>query len=203
MFDKLFTALSGPAYQPPRASCRPGEILFYYGFTTGETPRDPGVASLCVEEDGLHAYGLLHSSSPSNRARTDNAETWLLGDVFELFFQIRGHEDYFEFHSTPEGFRLQLHIPDFRTFRGIPHREKVCECGLQVRNSMDPVHELWRSELMIPFEKIGLTPDLISGSRFTFARYQYPEKGGGAPEICSTNVFPKTAHMPSLWSEIL
>lgn len=116
-------------------------------------------------------------------------------------FQIRGHEDYYEFHSTPEGYRLQLHIQDYRTIRSVPHEQKICEAGLQVWNRIDPERHLWESEPRIPFSGIGMHHGELTGSRFVIVRQNHTH-GKPAPEITATRSFPVTAHTPYLWHTI-
>lgn len=201
MPDSMMSFLNSGSFPPPPEEYVPGDILAFRGFTSGARPEEPGAGSLSVENSYLVARAMFIDSDLYNDARFDNAETWLLGDTFELMFQIRRHEDYYEFHSTPEGFRLQLHIPDYRTFRGIPHREKICEAGLEVRNRIRRSENLWESELRIPFSGIGLTEDELNGSRFVLVRQNHTH-GKPAPEITATRVFPQTAHTPYLWHRL-
>jgi len=198
MFEKLEPFLKTGSFPPPPVSCQSKEALSFYGFTDGTQPEEPGAALLYAADDCLVTCGVLSDRDLYNDARRDNDTTWLLGDTFELLFQIRGHEDYYEFHSTPEGYRLQLHIQDYRTFRSVPHEEKICDAGLMVRNEIERDRNLWKSELRIPFCGIGLTPDLLKGSRFAIVRQNYTH-GRKNPEITSTQVFPRTAHTPYLW----
>ena len=179
-----------------------GTPLAMFGFVDGSRPVEPGAVQLSVDGDFLVARGVMIDHDLYNDTRRDNDTTWLFGDTFELMFQIRGHEDYYEFHSTPEGYRLQLHIPDYRTIRSIPHEEKICESGLQIRNWIDPEKHIWESELRIPFSGIGLHHDELPGSHFVIVRQNYTH-GTPSPVITATRVFPKTAHTPYLWHKII
>lgn len=169
-------------------------------FRTCVCPREPGVATLISTDTSFCACALLQDAFPFNPATQDNQRLWLLGDVFELFLQLPGQEDYYEFHSTPEGCRLQLHIPDCRTFRTIPHEQKICDAGLTVKNRIDRLRKLWYCELRVPFEGLGLEkcPESV---RFAFVRYNLqPETA--VPEITTYPFFPVTVHAPSLWAEL-
>ena len=57
------------------------------------------------------ANALFHDSDIFNTAKVNNERTWTTGDVCEFFIQPAGQDDYFEFHVTPEGITLQLHLP--------------------------------------------------------------------------------------------
>ena len=201
MRDLARSILKGEAFPEPPEEYSSGGVLAFRGFVDGSRPEEPGAGGLWVEDSHLVARAAFIDRDLYNDAREDNAETWLLGDVFELMFQIRGREDYYEFHSTPDGIRLQLHIPDCLTFRDIPHEEKICDAGLQVRNRIDRAGNLWESELRVPFAGIGLTEETLYGSRFVLVRQNHTH-GRPAPEITATRVFPKTAHWPSLWHRL-
>lgn len=201
MPDPASAFSTGGALPPAPEEYYFGDTLAFRGFTSGSQPAEPGTGTLCVESSHLVARARFIDHDLYNDARSDNAETWLLGDTFELMFQIRGHEDYYEFHSTPNGFRLQLHILDYRTFRSIPHREKICEAGLEIRNRITPSEKLWESELRIPFSGIGLTEGELNGSRFVLVRQNHTH-GKPVPEITATRVFPQTAHTPYLWHRL-
>lgn len=195
MFDQLLDALNSDTLPAIPAVHYFGDIVIYREFRQKRCfPDERGAACLTLDGDFIHAYGLFQAVDPSNRALRDNQETWLLGDVFELFFRYPGHEDYYEFHSTPEGRRLQLHIQDYRTFRNLPHEQKICQSGLMVKNRIDHEKKLWFSELIIP--RNGSSAD---SAHFAFARYSYTD---GVPEISSYPEFPETVHTPYLWPEI-
>ena len=195
MFDRLLAALNVDILPEILPVHNFGDIVIYRKFRQKHCfPDERGAACLTLDGDFIHAHGLFQAADPSNRALRDNQETWLLGDVFELFFRYPGYEDYYEFHSTPEGRRLQLHIQDHRTFRNIPHEQKICESGLTVKNRIDHEKQLWFSELIIPLD--GRSAD---GAHFAFARYSYTN---GVPEISAYPEFPETVHMPDLWPEI-
>lgn len=192
--DPLFDA-------PPPEEYELGTPLTLFGFVNGLRPEEPGAVQLSVDGDFLAARGVMIDHDLYNDTRRDNDTTWLFGDTFELMFQIRGHEDYYEFHSTPEGYRLQLHIPDYRTIRSIPHERKICESGLQVQNRIDPEKHLWECELRVPFSGIGLHRDELAGSRFVIVRQNYTH-GKPAQVITATRIFPQTAHTPYLWHTV-
>ena len=119
------------------------EVCRFVEYQTGGEPKHPAAAMMLAEKYGVRLAALMQSDHPENHADADNQQTWRSGDVLELFLQETGRPDYYEFHSTPEGIRLQLHLPDCITFRSIPHEQKICDAGLRVFNRIDPAAKLW------------------------------------------------------------
>ena len=98
----------------------PGNAPFHFrahSKTAGpdDQPVFPGVCRLEHDGSNFYASALLRTRNPWNKAEKDNDFTWQLGDTLELFIQLKGREDYFELHSTPNGIRFQYHIPDYKT----------------------------------------------------------------------------------------
>lgn len=200
-YQQLIDFINAGNYPAPPSQYKLGQPLAFYGFRDGSQPAEPGAAMLCVEDNFLKAYGAFFDSDIYNNASEDNAETWLSGDVFEIFFQVKNREDYYEAHTTPEMVRLQLHIQDYRTFRGIPHEEKLEDFKIEVKTRVFHDQNRWLAEIKIPFNTIGLNESLLNGSKFVFARYNYT-RGEGSPVISSSMIFPATAHYPPLWHVI-
>ena len=187
---------------PAVSGVRLGQCLPYRHYLTGNAPRERGVAQLTAQDGHLIAFGAFEDHDIHNRARADNDFTWETGDVFELFFQVRGHEDYIEAHATPEGFRLQLHIQSWQTIRQEPWDSKATDFGTVVTSVIRRQENLWLARLDIPCERIALSDELLPGSRFVFAHYSYTT-GHDEPEITSTAAFPKTCHFVPLWHELV
>ena len=57
--------------------------------------------------------------------------------------------------------------------------------GTVVTSVIRRQENLWLARLAIPFERIGLSDELLHGSRFVFAHYSYTT-GHDEPEITST-----------------
>ena len=118
--------------------------------------------------------------------------------MLELFLQETGRPDYYEFHSTPEGIRLQLHLPDHITFRDIPHERKICDAGLRVFNRIDQSRQLWYCEMFVPYA--GFMTGAAESFRFGLGRYDCeddPEK----PAISCWPFMKETLHTPEAWQE--
>lgn len=201
MFERLENFLRAGNFPPPPECYTPGTPLALYHFTAGELPEEPGAALLVFEDGMIHLYGLMHDSEHFSNADQDNQQLWQLGDAFELMFRCAGDEDYHEFQTSPDGIRLQLHIKDYRTFRALPFEEKLCSCGLTVKNHYDPERQLWFSEMLIPFEGVGLSPETVKGSSFVIVRQNHFRNRDR--EITASSVFPETVHLPHLWPRIV
>ena len=199
MLKKLIERLDSKRHIVAGNTCKPGELLSLRAFKGGGVPRERGVGTLVPEADALHIYAALEDSDIGNSATENNMKTWLTGDVLECFVQPNGSNDYYEFHVTPEGITLQLHLPPIERFRTIPFEQEICEAGLKAHAQKFPERSLWCGELIIPFRGIGVTPETVSGMRFAICRYNYNKKWS-EPEISSTGVFPDgTFHCPSQW----
>ena len=199
MRDKLIDVLNSGRILPGGTSCVPGQLLTFFRLQDGMPPKENGVATILVEEDTLHILGLFRDSDIGNRARNDNEKTWETGDVMECFIQIPGHEDYFEFHVTPEKRKLQLHLSSALRRAEQTFEEKLCETGLRVAACAEPDRNFWSGELEIPFAGIGLTKEQRNGLAFAICRYNY-NAGCPKPEISSTVAFSgETFHAPEQW----
>ena len=199
-FDKLIQALSQPPVPPPTEYIL-GAPLSFVNYLDGTAPAEPATAMLTFANGHLKAYAAMRDSVIHNNATHDNDHTWETGDAFEFFFQPRYREDYYEAHVTPEKIRLQLHIQDYRTFRGVAHEQKICDIGLTAKTQIFRDSNLWLAEMDIPYATMGMAAEHLIGSRFVFSRYNYMFDGS-KPAITSTQIFPKTAHFPPLWHVI-
>ena len=174
------------------------EVCSFLEFGTGDAPKHPTAALMRAEDSGIRLAALMRATHPKNSADTDNQRTWLSGDALELFLQETGRPDYYEFHSTPEGIRLQLHLPDHITFRDIPFERRICDAGLRVFNRIDSVRELWYCEMFVPYT--GFMTGIAKTFRFGLGRYDYeddPEK----PAISCWPFMKETLHSPKAWQE--
>lgn len=174
-----------------------GNVVPFFEFRSGAAPQEKGVATCWCENNELHAAGLFYDSELFNNSIIDNDLTWEKGDVFEFIFQKPNQVDYYEFHSTPEGKKLEYHIIDAAKIKEIPHEQKICDCNLQVKNSYQD--NLWYSELIVPFSKLGI--DSLDNCKCVFIRQNY-KKPNIKFEITSSQVFPITVHAPQFWHRI-
>ena len=192
-FDELYQALTGEPEDAPfhfRAHSKTAR--------PDEPPRFSGVCRLEHDDGHFYASALLWTENPWNKAVKDNDFTWQLGDTLELFIQLKGHEDYYEFHSTPDGIRFQYHIPDHRIHRELPHEAKCCDAGLKLFNEFHPEKKVWYCVMTIPFSGIHAdNPEC----RFLFSRYNYSDFPGDRPELSSWPFIISGFHAPHNWLE--
>ena len=166
-------------------------------YPEGGEPAEKCVVVLGTSGGDLVVRAAAYDAYAQNQAVVDNEKTWLLGDVIEFFVQAPGREDYFEFHVTPEGRRLQLHLLDYRTFRDFSFESKCCDLGLRVKSRV--VQNIWLSEMRIPFVALGISG--VSGIRFAVCRYDYG--AAGDPEMSSTMSDGELGfHNPPKWRTV-
>jgi len=192
-----------------------------------EEPRNPCAALLFRTKDRIGVKFAASGALPKNAAKMDNEKTWLTGDVMEFFIMPEGRDDYYEFHATPEGRRLQLHLPHYKLLGKMPFEDNLCDCGLEVKTH-ELTNDLWVGEMSVEigklgnwevaklwncevakFEKLQKTekkipqfPNFpISQIRFCVSRYYY----GNARDIEYSSYPPLPArgyHNPPKWKEV-
>ncbi len=198
MRNKLLTFLESSGYKLADKNYILGEIVPLFEFRSGDIPQEKGVAACWCENDMLHACGLFYDSELFNNSTCDNDKTWEKGDVFEFILQKDGNEDYYEFHATPNGKKLEYHIQNSRTIREIPHEKKVCNCFLTIKNSYE--NNLWYSELIIPLVSLNISN--LNNCKCLFARQNY-KLPNIKLEVSSSRIFPTTIHAPEFWHNIV
>lgn len=202
MLNKLIEILNSGKVLPGGSICTLEQPLTFFRLSDGCSPDENGAALLSVERNMLHVYAAFRDSDIHNSARRNNEQTWLTGDVMECFLQIPGHEDYFEFHVTPENYTLQLHIQSAEWRAETDFEQKICETGLQTVVRNEPEHNLWCGGMIVPFAGIGLSEAGLNGLSFAVCRYNY-NRPQTEPEISSTVRFSgETFHAPSQWHKL-
>lgn len=157
-------------------------------------PAEPCMAVVGVDGGDLVVASAAVDSHLRNSATADNQNTWELGDVMELFVQVPGREDYYEFHATPEGRRLQLHLPDFRTLHRASLAERYCDCALAVKNAVRD--GVWLCQMRVPLARIDAAA--AEGLRYAVCRYNYGLSG--KPELSTTMTDASRGfHNPPNW----
>lgn len=202
MADALADFLRAGDFPPPPVDYVPGTLLAMYGFTDGSIPQEEAAVCLTFSANSLFAEGLMHDHDLFSRADGDQQKLWELGDAFEFMFQLPGQVDYHEFQTSPNGFRLQLHIGDCQTFRTVPHEKKLCDLDLKAFHSYDFAHRLWRVKMELSLSTLGVTRQDLSGARFVFVRQNHGHNTE-KPEITASRIFHHTAHDPTNWHRIV
>ena len=77
----------------------------------------PGQVRAGWRRDSLLVFAELTDHDVHSAATGINQRTWELGDTFEMFLRPDGQEEYFEFHVTPNNYRLQLRFPSSEALR--------------------------------------------------------------------------------------
>lgn len=184
--------------EPTNLIYRPGNDSLVLVSTDGATPHERGTARLTCEGECLVLTAEFTDSDIGNQAVQNNEKTWETGDVCEFFFQPAGRIDYYEFHVTPNGYTLQLHIPDVTLLRKIPFEEKIFESGF--KTSATVLDGRWTARMEIPLEVLGNAA--FEGSRFAVCRYNY-NKDRKEPELSSAPCLRDGFHAPESWYVIV
>ena len=190
--------LSGPledfgARRPARyRACEP---LPLGQFWEGEDrfPEEAGVAYAGATGRGLSFYVHLLDSDIFSRATGDEQKMPALGDVVEIFVKPgSGRPDYWEIHVTPNGFLLDIHIPD---------RARISKGGTITWEQVVPfvppasgatrrvavTDSSWSVEVTVPWSAFGRDAPPAPGSVWQFAVCRYNYSGGlENPELSST-----------------
>lgn len=151
-------------------------------------------AAVCVGWRGnsFRLLAELEDADIFSRATAHNQRMWELGDVLEIFLQPAMAPGYFEFHVTPDNFRLQLRFPDTATVRRAQAANRFDELMLPdgaFRSSTwkQPENHRWYVHAEIPANLVCGSPDLPVDQpwRFSFSRYDYTR--GQEPVISSSS----------------
>ena len=123
----------------------------------------PGQVRAGWRRDSLLVFAELTDHDVHSAATGINQRTWEFGDTFEMFLRPDGQEEYFEFHVTPNNYRLQLRFPSSEALR-----------RAQAANAID--------EFLLPGEVfnlgLGWSPTSRSGS---FLRSYRPSRSVVSP----------------------
>lgn len=144
------------------------------------------------QPDALCVLATLKDRDIFNTATQLNEETWLLGDVFEIFVKNEAEEEYFEFHITPDNQLLQLRLAhrDFLTelkTKNLPLSEAfINERVLETQVWVDQPGGQWTVFARVPFTLLKVTSPEGAKLKFSFCRYDYT-RGDSEPCISSTS----------------
>lgn len=202
MLNQLIETLNSGIISPGGDICRLGQHLTFIRLQDRKAANENGVATLTVESGALRISAAFRDTDIGNSARRNNIQTWLTGDAMECFLQVPGHDDYFEFHVTPENYTLQLHLPSAEGRASLPFEQKLCNAGIRTNARIEHDRNLWCGEIVVPFAGIGLADELTDGLAFAICRYNY-NKPDPEPEISSTVRFAgETFHAPLQWHRL-
>ncbi|GAB4169676.1 MAG: hypothetical protein Fur0032_08280 [Terrimicrobiaceae bacterium] len=184
-----FFTLTQPWQESPEAGFQPGEVRLSWA-----------PEKLVVVAD-------LSDRDVKTLATAHNQKLWKLGDVFEVFVQVEGREDYAEMHVAPNNQQMHLKLPRVG-WRPSPDAEPltfdqvlVSSVGFYSETIRTPTG--WYARLEIPAEVLGLK-EFRPGEalRISFCRYDY--NGDREPVLSTTAKHRKVAfHQPGDWTRIL
>ena len=152
-------------------------------------PAEEGQAFVGAAEEGLSFYTCFADSDIFSQASADDQRLWTLGDVAEVFVKPgKERSDYWEVHLSPNGYKMDIHIPDRARFIGgeVTWDQVIAaRSGVQTRTAEGPGQ--WTAELCIPWSAFGLEGRAAPGSVWQFAVCRYNYNGGlDNPEHSST-----------------
>jgi hypothetical protein len=183
----------GGAQPDKYVSCQPLPFRQYWDGPDA-VPQECGVAYVGCAPDGLWFYSCLQDSDIFSQATANDQKMWTLGDVVEFFVKPgRERSDYWEIHVTPNGYIMDLYIPDREEFiegpvsfdHALSHHS---EAAFQVEAF--PEQCKWCVEIRIPWQAFGADAPPPAGATWQFAVCRYNCNSGVAdPELSSVAPF--------------
>jgi len=169
--------------------------------------REGACAFVWKDAKALNFVSVMQDSDPYSDAKGGKDQTWLKGDVMEVFIQPPGGKAYYELHVAPSGATLELAIPSVELFRdgSIKDKDNSFDSGASFDFSClsNGVFKGWASLISIPFG--GFLGPSAEGARFAVCRYNYNRPWGPEPELSSTASFPSeipSYHNPERWHSL-
>lgn len=166
-----------------------------------------GTIELSWTPEAILVNAKLNDDVMFTKSDADNQHMWELGDVFEVFLQVEGREDYVELHITPANTRFHAHKPNVAGTEPSTGEWKPIEHWLVspigFSAEANEIKGGWHASLEIPPSILALdqfTPG--TALRISFARYD------GAPdrEPMLSATAPhriESFHIPEDWHRIV
>lgn len=177
-------------------------LLPYHELWAGGLPKERAAAMLWRDDAALHVVALMEDSDVRTEAVGKNDQTWVKGDVMELFFQAAGKRNYIELHLAPNLATLELAFPSVDELGKGKFEDKFFDSGFKTASGPLPASSPakgWWGKMDIPLERIGGVAGL-AGARFSVCRYNY-NQGWEKPEISSCSRYPSGGfHQPQFWN---
>ncbi|MCC5844384.1 MAG: hypothetical protein JJU05_09050 [Verrucomicrobia bacterium] len=168
-----------------------------------------GVAKTAFSEGCLFVFADLPDEDIFNPVTEFNQRAFTEGDVFEIFLQVEGAEEYYEFHVSPTNQKFQLHFQRKREGEGLEAFDAaLIEEPIESEVRLFPEAKRWEVYARIPLSRIGVgdagdRPLVLKGS---FCRYDYTRspEGGTALELYSTSPHKKLSfHRRQEWCGLI
>lgn len=182
------------------------EVIWHKAVLTCAAPVERAFAFLWHDGANLHAAAVMEDSDVRSDARGRNDQTWLKGDVMELFFRPACAKNYFELHLTPSLSTLELAIPSPDTWRGLKredmHFDSGFVCEAKAFTNTNGIKGWW-GHMKVPLGSIGASAGTLNGASFAVCRYNYNATWGADPELSATTAFKeRNFHQPELWHRV-
>lgn len=164
----------------------------------------PGTVWLAATDDALLVFAKLTGSSARTTATKDNQWLWELGDVFEIFIQSYGGDEYFEFQIAPNGRLLQLHYPSACAPRqsGIDQYLRSDRL-IEFASHHDAETRDWRIAARVPVATILPARKIAAGAEWRIACCRYDYAADGSFVLSSTaHLRRPDFHRIGEWSRI-
>lgn len=159
------------------------------------------------KEGAVLVFARLTDDCRFTGATDDNQRLWELGDVFEMFLKDAEKEEYFEFHVTPRGHRLQLRFPNRLALIKLRAREaKLADFVVE-----ESIFDFRVRETPVGWEVYAELPTILFGWETTeghallvsFSRYDYDD-AGGTPILSSTSAHKElNYHRQEEWRRLV
>lgn len=158
-------------------------------------------------EGAILVLARLRDECLFTKATGNNQDLWALGDVFEIFLKDAEKEEYFEFHVTPHGHRLQLRFPNRQAINKLRTRQ----VQLTDFHVEEPLFDFKIRETPIGWEVYAELPTTLFGWEKTeghallcsFSRYDYDDVGG-EPILSSTSAHTElNYHRQEEWRRLI
>ncbi|WFB36232.1 hypothetical protein P3T73_00455 [Kiritimatiellota bacterium B12222] len=168
-----------------------------------------GEANLQWSPEALIVHAELSDDEVYTASDADNQHMWELGDVFEVFLQIEGQEDYVELHITPANTRFQAHKPNVPgndasgEWKPIEHW-LISPIGFSAEATT--ITDGWIVSMEIPPSVLGLS-EFTPGTELRVAFARYDGAPHREPTLSTTATHARsetvTFHIPTDWHPIL
>ena len=168
-----------------------------------------GIVRVGWQDDALAVHASLDDDDVYSLAAADNQETWLLGDVFEIFLRDEDRENYIELHMTPNGFRTQLAFPSPQAITDIRQGKVPLRGFFESRSLFESFVRIrpggWDVMARVPVSSFHPGVTTLAGRplRVSFSRYDCT-RGKEASMLSSTSEHREVNfHRGNEWKRIL
>ncbi|MDX2079845.1 MAG: hypothetical protein SFU53_03605 [Terrimicrobiaceae bacterium] len=195
--SKLLESVALPCTRVPDG-VRPGNALrIAEPIRMGQGWRDEedeglraGTVRLAWEPGALWVMAELVDDEIWSTATADSQRLWEMGDVFEMFLQVEGRDDYVEMHVAPHGFRMHLRL-DTEMFRAMANEEREFD-GALVRPPAFEAKTLvldgqWVVEARVPASEVHPNGRISPGDRWLASFCRYDARAEGSAVLSSTS----------------